>query len=209
MGAEFGPHSLTHDLSAQGSEREVRGSIQAFADFFGSQPEGYRSAQGRVSRVMLEMLEEEGIVYDSSVMPSLRPGVYSNLDKPTGPFRWQGLSLVELPMGTLPRVRVPTALSYIKILGRRVFHAVQKLVGLPRPLVFLLHPLDLTYHPEAYSGLSPSLKLAYWRNRGQSWEILEWYLAWLQDAGYRFGYLSELYRLASSVELPEIPLDCS
>jgi peptidoglycan/xylan/chitin deacetylase (PgdA/CDA1 family) len=204
MGVEFGPHSLTHDLAGQGSEREIRGGIDAFTDFFGRYPRGYRSAQGRVTKGMLEMLEKQRIVYDSSVIPSIRPGVYWNADKPTDPFRWRGLSLVELPIGAIPRIRLPLALSYIKILGPRAFATAQSLLGVPQFLVFLLHPMDLTYDQEAYKGLSTPLRVAYSINRSRGWELLDWYLARLRNAGYRFACLGELYERVSVTALPEV-----
>ena len=150
------------------------------------------------------MLEKQRIEYDSSVIPSIRPGVYSNADKPTHPFRWRGLSLVELPIGAMPGIRLPLALSYIKILGPRPFAAVQSLLGFPQSLVFLLHPMDLTYDQEAYEGLSTPLRLAYSINRRRGWELLEWYLAKLKNAGYRFACLGELYERVSDTALPEV-----
>jgi len=204
ISAEFGPHSLSHDLAGQGSEREIRGGIDAFTDFFGYFPRGYRSAQGRVTRGLLEMLESQGIVYDSSVIPSFRPGVYRNADKPTSPFRWRGLSLVELPIGAMRGIRVPLALSYIKIMGRHPFALAQGLLGRPQPLVFLLHPMDLTYDQEAYQGLGTPLRVAYSINRARSWELLDWYLGSLREAGYRFAALGELYELALRSPLPEV-----
>ena len=72
--------------------------------------------------------------------------------------------------------------------------------------MFLLHPLDLIYNQEAFRGLGVPLRLAYSINRGRSWDLLDWYLATLREAGYRFAYLSELYKQACTASLPEVSL---
>lgn len=203
MGAEFGSHSLTHSLKAQRDEHEVRGGIHSFSEFFGHLPQGYRSPRGKLTRAVLETLENEGILYDSSVIPSVRPGTYWNLRKPTQPFRWRNLSLVELPIAVVPYIRLPMALSYMKLIGANLYSTMLNTLGYPSPLVFLFHPMDLTYSSQAFEGLSVPWKLAYARNRSNSWEILESFLLNLTQAGYCFAHMSKLYEKVSHDQLPE------
>lgn len=207
LGAEFGSHSLTHDLSAQTSEREVRGGIEHFEDFFGRTPPGYRSPRGKLSNSVIEILESTGVGYDSSVIASFRPGVYSNLRMPLSPFRWSGLSLLELPISVLPFSRLPMALSYIKVFGKGVFDLSLRRASHGDPLVILLHPMDLVYSDSAFEHLSLPWKIAYSRNRGKSWEVFEWLLQTLRESGYRFTYMSELYQQALSSQLAEVAPD--
>ena len=202
IGAEFGCHSLTHDLNAQETEREIRGGIDSFAEFFGYLPQGYRAPFFKVKRVILETLERKGILYDSSFMPSIRPGIYWSLNGQTKPFRWQGLSLVELPLAVVPQVRLPIALSYMKVLGKKPYSMLRRLFGFPDPLVTFFHPMNLVYASIAFNKLPMRWKLANSRNRWKGLEILEEFFMFLQQAGYRFGYMSEVYEQLLSAPLP-------
>jgi peptidoglycan/xylan/chitin deacetylase (PgdA/CDA1 family) len=209
MGAEFGSHSLTHDLNAQGTEHEARGSIDAFADFFGHRPQGYRSPFGKMTRVMLEILAREGVQYDSSFMPSvspISPRIHQNLRGRTGPFLWEDLSLLELPFSVFPTIRLPIALSYLKVLGRAVYSRAHEAFGLPDPLVTFFHPMNLVYSPEAFDRLSLKWKAANLRNWDRGFELLDWLLTVLEEAGYRFVFMSELHNLLSDGDLAQVRL---
>ena len=206
-GGEFGSHSLTHDLTSQTSEKEVKGGIEHFANHFGYLPLGYRSPRGKYDEELLKMLEREEVKYDSSVIPSVRPGVYSNLEKPTAPFRWKELSLIEIPISVTSGLRVPMALSYIKVLGHRFFNILGKRTTDSDPLIFLLHPMDLVYSDAAFAKLSAPWAAAYSRNRSRSWQLFELFLQGLTDSGYEFVQMSEIFHEAESMNLVEVGLD--
>jgi peptidoglycan/xylan/chitin deacetylase (PgdA/CDA1 family) len=206
LGAEFGCHSLTHNMEPQYNETEVRGGIQAFSEFFGHLPQGYRSPQGRLNRAILTMLHQENVVYDSSVIPSYRPLAYSNLGKPMTPFLWQDLNLVELPMGALHGVRIPTAFSYVKLLGEKIYWLLYRLFRAPESLVLLSHMADLTYSPQAMAHHKLIWKLVYRRNRQNSWDIFRRLIEHWRAHDYRFVYMSELYESARNDSLPTINL---
>jgi peptidoglycan/xylan/chitin deacetylase (PgdA/CDA1 family) len=208
-GAEFGSHSLSHDLRAQDREGEVRGGIDAFADFFGHLPLGYRAPFFRLTRILLETLEQQGIGYDSSYMPSispLHPGVYRNLRGPGQPFRWQGFSFVELPLATLTGVRLPVGLSYLKVLGKGIYSLLLRSQTLPEPLVTFLHPMNLVYSPDAFGELCLRWKIANSRNRANGLAMLDWLLGRLAELKYAFAPMSQLYERVLRTELPEVAL---
>ena len=203
-GAEFGSHSLTHRLDAQGDEREIRGGIEAFADFFGYLPQGYRAPVFALQPITLEVLEREGVRYDSSYLPSIRPGVCWNIEGPVHPFRWQGSGLVELPMSVAPVARIPIGLSYVKVLGRLPFIALERLLGFPDPLVTFFHPMNIVYSPQAFEQLPLRWKLANSRNRWRGLEMLEWFLLFLRRRGYGFASMGQLFELVCTEELREV-----
>ncbi len=207
LGVEFGSHSLTHDLDVQGTESEVRGGVDAFAEFFGHLPQGYRSPFFKLRSEMLETLERLGVCYDSSFMPSIspiNPAVYHNLNGPIRPFRWQGFSLVELPLAVLPRIRLPLALSYIKVFGTRFYSILERILGIPDPLVTFLHPMNLVYSPQAFDLLSARWQIANSRNRRHGFEIFDWFLTRLRANGYQFVSMGGLLVQVSSGHLPEV-----
>ena len=206
IGAEFGCHSLTHDLAAQETESEVRGGIDGFTDFFGYSPQGYRSPFFILRPITLETLDRQGVRYDSSFMPSIRPGLYSSLNGQMLPFRWQGFSLVELPLAVVPRVRVPIALSYMKALGKTTYSILRRVSDFPDPLVTFFHPMNLIYSPAAYERLPLRWKLANARNRWRGLEMLEQFLTFIEDSGYQFAFMSEVYEHFLNTPQPIVPL---
>ena len=205
-GCEFGCHSLTHNLVNPASEQEIRGGIEVFSKFFGYKPQGYRVPRGILKPSILDFLEREEIRFDSSLIASFRPGVYSNLDKPTYPFRWKGHSIVELPMSVIETIRVPISLSYMKIFSEGVFDRLGKTFGYPRPLVFLFHPNDLVYSDVCFNHLPLSWRAAYSIRRSTSWQILEKFFTGLGEKGYRFGFMSEVYAQLAKSELLEFAM---
>lgn len=203
LGVEFACHSLTHILGEQESEREVRGGIDAFAAFFGHLPQGYRSPCGRLSWTIMRMLEEQGIKYDSSVYPSVMAGGYWNLEKPTGPFRWNGLSLIELPISSIPYLHLPMALSYMKLLGPALYSSLLEVLGYPKPFVLLFHPHDLIVSAQAHQRLSLAWRLVYFRKRWSGFQTLDSFLMKLRSNGYRFTFMRELYDQTCNTLLPK------
>ncbi|MBW3670609.1 MAG: polysaccharide deacetylase family protein [Acidobacteria bacterium] len=205
-GAEFACHSMSHDLFQVGSEREVRGGIEGFTDFFGHRPFAYRTPQARLNRSILQILEREQVWCDSSIVPSYRPGVYSNLHSPVQPFRWQSSKIVEIPIGVLPRLRIPVSLSYLKLLGPWAWGTLSRICGLPNPLVFLSHPMDFEYSSDALATLSHSMRFAYLRNQERSLELFRLFIQRLNAAGYTLMPMSKVFESISRRTLPQVPL---
>ena len=104
LDCEFHLHSYQHDTSKSYDFRtEVQDGKDAFEAHFGYEPDGYRAPQGKIYPEEFAILEEEGFTFDSSIFPSYRPGVYSNLDKPLAPYRPRGTEeLIEVPIGATP-----------------------------------------------------------------------------------------------------------
>ena len=207
LGVKFGSHSLTHDLNNSGTELEVRGGIDAFVDFFGYLPAGYRSPRGVLTPGLLEILQNADISYDSSIYPSYRYNVYSHLDKPVYPFRWQGTKIMELPIGVMPKIRIPLALSYVKIIGRNVTSSLMNIFGNHENIVFLLHPMDIVFSDLAFKRLSKGWQFAYSINRKNGWSLLGWLVEKFRNEQFEYNYLHEYYEKSLASVLPEISLN--
>jgi hypothetical protein len=192
LGAEIELHGYYHVMQEPDFTLEVQKGLNAYREYFGKDPLGYRSPGGVMSNGLLETLVEAGIKYDSSLMPSFRWGVYSNLTSQLGPYFHQGVPLLELPMGVIPKVRFPVATSYIRILGLFAYKVLFGLCGRPSPLVYLFHLVDLI--PVGMrKQLTPFLRCAYVRGDGKGLEIFEASVKYFEAAGYRSEYMSDLY----------------
>ncbi|MDH3678899.1 MAG: polysaccharide deacetylase [Acidimicrobiia bacterium] len=104
-GCELALHGYAHELNV-GLEREeevriLSRSIEAIERTSGTRPVGYRAPSGDVTEQTLELLIEEGMTYDSSLMGNdYRPYRVrlGTTFPPDGPPRWgDETDLIELP----------------------------------------------------------------------------------------------------------------
>lgn len=208
---EYAVHSHSHDSYSACSYDEVEKSVRAFKSFTDSRPIGYRAPTGQINKAGLGYLMDFGFEYDASVYTSIRPGKlgYWNLHMPNSPFRIVNgdKSLIELPFTSVDGIRIPFALSYVKLLGWVIYSTLLKAFGLPGIVLALTHPHDFYYHlvPNPSKGLE---KLALSRNGQRGFEYFDKMLHFLQDHGYEFLFVSEAYeQVKENADLKEIPLD--
>lgn len=150
-GHDVGNHSFRHEpwLSAYSPEdilREVRDAGRAIAGTTGRMPAGFRGPGFSWSPALVEVLADEGYLYDATTLPTFlgplgrlyyfaksglggeerekRKDLYGNLRdgfRPLRPYLWQTPSrkrLLEIPVTTMPLIKTPFHLSYLIYLGR-------------------------------------------------------------------------------------------
>jgi len=193
LDTEFHLHSYAHDPKMpDGFRTDLREGIEAFESFFGRRPQGYRAPLGKISDQQLTTLDREGFEFDSSIFPSYRPGAYNNLSAPTEPYRPHNTDrLVELPVGVVPYLRIPTAQSYLKLGGQSYVRLLDMLAP-PDPLVFVSHLHDFFETP-ANEYRSQPMKAIQERNLEESTTLFRALIRRLTASGYRFSTIRELY----------------
>jgi peptidoglycan/xylan/chitin deacetylase (PgdA/CDA1 family) len=166
-----------HLYSEEQVEAEISRAEKAIEDATGRRPRGFRGPGFSVSPTVLEVLLRRGYLYDCSTFPTFLGPIArayylmkSNLPpeerrrrkklfggwkegfRPVDPYEWKlpGGSLMEIPVTTLPVLRVPIHLSYVLYLDSyspalaRAYFATA--MGTCRVLgtapSILLHPLD-------------------------------------------------------------------
>ncbi|ELY42686.1 polysaccharide deacetylase family protein [Natronorubrum bangense] len=189
---EFHLHSYQHDTSKSYDFREeIQRGKKAFESHFGYEPKGYRAPQGNIEPHEFKILEDEGFVFDSSVFPSYRPGIYSNLDKPLRPYRKSETNeLLEIPIAATPGTRIPVCQSYLKLFGRP-YRAYLKHAPLPEPLVFNTHLQDF-YRTASHDQLGQPKELIMKRNLNRSIEIFNKAVGQFRSRGYSFGTMMDI-----------------
>ncbi|QFZ18235.1 polysaccharide deacetylase family protein [Saccharothrix syringae] len=174
----YGHEPWLHRYSRAALEVELMRAEEAIAAAGAPRPTGFRGPGYSVTRELLEVLAERGYHYDASTLPTwIGPlaRAYHNRTAPTGgdrdlfggfarvrapnaAYRWRvGSGLVELPVTTMPLLRVPIHGSYLlqlhqlsPRLARAYFTGA---VGLCRARgvqpSLLLHPTDVLGAAEA------------------------------------------------------------
>lgn len=187
----FHPHSHTHKPRGETDpEYEIRESTARYRDFFGRRPLGYRFPNGNVRQRDYTKLAEYSYKFDASVFPSWRPGHFDNLGAVTGPRYLGAHDLYEIPFTVYSdAVRVPTALSYCRFLGRPFTELLCRRP--PGVIIFNVHMHDL-FNPPAFKDLSPFHRAIYARN-APGLPQLERVLTRFRDLGYSFGQVEDIY----------------
>jgi len=160
-------------------ENEIINAEKAIQKTTGQKPIGFRGPGFSWSRDLLLVLESRGYKYDASTLPTyLGPlarayyfwksdlskeekqsrkelfGKFSEGFRKLKPYQWgldEGKSITELPVTTMPVLKLPFHLSYLIFLGSSSIRLMKIYMGLAirlckitkTPISFLLHPLDL------------------------------------------------------------------
>jgi hypothetical protein len=181
-GHEVANHSWGHEpwlhrYSRSELEAELVRAEDALVAAGAPRPVGFRGPGYSVTPDLLELLAARGYRYDASTLPTwIGPlaRAYHNRTAPTGaaedlfggfgkvlspntPFRWGGTGLVELPVTTMPLLRVPIHGAYLlqlhqisPRLARGYFRAALRLCLLTGTAPsLLLHPTDVLSGAEA------------------------------------------------------------
>jgi peptidoglycan/xylan/chitin deacetylase (PgdA/CDA1 family) len=193
---EYAAHSYSHDPHNAASREEVERSAQVMKRINGKGPLGYRAPYGQITQEGLGHLLDLGYQYDASVYTSVRPGKfgYANLHMPNSPFRIRrgDESLVEFPFTSLSGVRIVFGLSYVKLLGWRLYSLLWRVSGLPDVTLALSHPHDFYFHELAKFHPASTEKLALSLNSTRAFDYYDRLVAELKRQGYELVFVSEV-----------------
>ncbi len=207
LGAEYELHSYSHDNDEPDSAREIVLGTEAFLDYFGFPPRGYRAPSGIVTAAGVRRLHEAGFRYDASVFPAWRPELgYDHRGLPDVPFAYEGLpGLVELPFAVVPRRRVVISLSFLKLAGWAPYAAMFRRYGTPDVVVFDSHLYD--FFPTSPVTALPRTdwrRYPLLRNQRRVFPLLGRLIGHFRRAGHEFVTMRELLRRVAGSDLPVV-----
>jgi len=202
---EFELHSYSHPGPKESNTKfEIERGKEAYVDFFHKEPIGYRAPLGFINGEDYATLASNGFKFDSSISPSVRPGVFNNLNKPTGPYIFNDSGMVEFPVAVFSRIiRTPISLSYVRLLGKPYFYLLRS-SNLPNLIIFSFHLHDL-FTLSSSSNIPferfPLLYRAIFRRiytggSDNGMRLLEDFISLFSAKGYRFLKLIDIYNIA-------------
>jgi polysaccharide deacetylase family protein (PEP-CTERM system associated) len=163
-------HELVHSLSPQAFREDVRRSVGLLEDATGSKVRGYRAPSFSITDWAPAILQELGLEYDSSLLPSIVHGRYGRLNKfeTTAPIFEICPGFHEIRLSTLRigRHHLPWAGGgYFRLIPYRLFtRGVRRILASGHPYVFYLHPWEIDADQPRLRGLTPSHAFRHYHN---------------------------------------------
>lgn len=203
-GHEVACHGLDHELvynqTPQAFQSETASSKQRLEDITGATVLGYRAASYSVTKRSawaLEILENLGFAYDSSVFP-VRHDVYGMPDAPRKPYRPGGGKMLEIPLTTIDvcGIRLPCAGGgYFRIFPYPLFRWAMRRVNEvdQMPAMFYLHPWEIDTEQPRVSGAPLLSKFRHYWNLNRTEPRLK---ALLKD--FSWGRVDQVFNLSAA-----------
>ncbi len=151
-GHEIGIHGYTHkrlcDHTKVTFDEEIKKTI-SILNKLGVNPRGYRAPAFSSSEFLYEVLSENGIKYDSSIIPVKTP-LYDGTSYDCHPFVIDR-GIVEIPCSVfkISKLRIPAGGFYLRLLGSRMNYfllkKIEKIYGIA---VMYLHPWEVLDIPD-------------------------------------------------------------
>jgi len=149
-------HQPVHELSAAQFRNDIRTSKSVLEDLSGRSVVGYRAPRFSITAQAVDILAEEGFLYDSSHFPTRLRRVYGDIGGLCEADRISRLTsgLVEVPIATLPilSMRFPWGgAGYFRLCPYSVFRrGIDSILSRTGLFVFYFHPWEIdTGQPRA------------------------------------------------------------
>ncbi len=152
MGHEIASHGYAHELvytlSPSQFRQDIRASKEVLEDIIGARIRGYRAPCFSITDWGLQILEEEGFYYDSSIVPSTYHDMYSRLytsvEHPLFPVSKQ-LWELSMPVLGIGRAKLPWGGGgFFRLYPYSIYqYGIQAWLSSGKPFVFYIHPYDL------------------------------------------------------------------
>ena len=180
-GHELALHGYNH-LAWQGEsierKKDAIRAIKAFKHVTGKYSLGFRAPYGNIDINILRALEQNGVEYDSSIIPTLLRVEYGEIAiQPTSFLKVSGIpyhpsnenvavkgnmQIVEIPFSVLPILKLPIGFGYVLFLGLSFYKFFMHFFKEDLMIVYL-HPYQLCN--TLMSVGVPSIVKAYYGNR--------------------------------------------
>jgi hypothetical protein len=194
LAKDYHCHSHSHNTQNFDSKNEITTCFLKFKEHFGSEPLGYRAPQGVLHPGDTQLIAGAGFLFSSSLFPSIRIGTFNNMTSPQNPFFYD-TGLLEIPLAVVNKIRLIVSLSYQKLLGTSISHALYKTFGLPNIIVYDSHLHDYIVSEKSFAQLPPFMKSVYSVNKYSGKQILINFVKYLKYEGYSFITMTELMTL--------------
>jgi polysaccharide deacetylase family protein (PEP-CTERM system associated) len=164
-GHEVASHSYWHKVIQSQTQEQFRAdtrmSLEILQDITGEKVQGFRASSASITDWAVEILAEEGLVYDSSLFPVMYHDVYGKLTDthPSQPIERLRNGLFEVKFSCLflaGRGLPWSGGGYFRLLPYPIFrHGVQRILSRQKVFQFYIHPWEIDGAPPRLPNLKP------------------------------------------------------
>ena len=145
-GHEIASHGFKHNVDYSATSKtemtdQISKSKKILEDEIGVTPLGFRAPQFQINDDIYDVLHALNFKYDSSMVRGFLPTRYNNWGIPSESFIKN--NLLEIPISTIPYIRLPLGLLWINAMGFITFRFLSERIKFTDMIVLYLHPFDL------------------------------------------------------------------
>lgn len=172
-------HRPVHELSALEFREDIHVSKMILEDLGGQEVVGYRAPRFSITPEAVEILHEEGYLYDSSLFPTRLHGAYGNVGHSFSDDRISRLpsGLLEVPIPTLPvlGMRIPWGgAGYFRLCPYSIFRrGIDLILTRTGHFVFYFHPWELDLDQPRAKNVGVGFRLRHYTGLRTSRSKLE------------------------------------
>lgn len=138
-GHEVASHACTNTILADYNNEElslmITQSTQFLSKLICEQVKGFRAPRCYINKDIIDILDELGYQYDSSIHPAIVPGHYYNWRYPLAPYFFNNYNssknmdkgILEIPISVIPLIRFPISWWWMRNIGNWVTHLGAKI----------------------------------------------------------------------------------
>ncbi len=175
-GHEIGIHGYTHtrltNHTRESFDEEIKKTLSILSSM-GVTPRGYRSPAFSTADFLYEILNKNGITYDSSIFPIKTP-LYDGTSYDCRPFIIDH-GIVEIPCSILKisKLRIPVGGFYLRLLGSRMnYILVRKMEKKYGIAVMYFHPWEILEIPNnIYLEKDKKIRLSFLKKQFAYYKI--------------------------------------
>lgn len=176
-------HKVLRMMTPSEFREDLRRSVGALEEITGERVLGFRASSASITDWAVEVLSDEGLLYDSSLFPASYHDVYGTLSKvdATKPIEQLPNGLWEVKFSTWDwfKLKLPwSGGGYFRLLPYRLFLQGAKQIAATRGFFqFFIHPWELDAEPPVLSGMKASYRfrrqVGIRRNRGKFCRLVD------------------------------------
>lgn len=164
-GHEIGSHSYWHKVVTAQTPTEfrddLRRSLDVLQEITGSQVKGFRASTASITDWAIDIIAEEGLLYDSSLFPVFYHDVYGKIEgtNKEEPIERLSNGLWEVKFSSLQigKLQLPcSGGGYFRLFPYRLFRQwVRRILAQRNVFLFYLHPWEVDANPPTIPDLKP------------------------------------------------------
>lgn len=183
-GHEIASHGFDHQLISSQSQKEFKEDLKIskviLEEIIDAKVIGYRAPSFSITDWAIDLLKEEGFMYDSSFCPTTLHNRYGRLDlqniKSNSIFQFPN-GLIEVPISTVNLLKksIPWAGgAYFRLMPYSIFRSgVKNILNRNKIYTFYFHPWEIDYEQPRIKNIKLNYRIRHYTGLKSSYKKIE------------------------------------